>query len=88
MTGPTPAALEHSVAIMLASSADLTGVMRECVTLPTSPEERRAWLASVRATLRLADLVEQRAAVTPDDAPPETVRADAALRARASLPRR
>jgi hypothetical protein len=83
MRGPrctSPAALERAVAIMLATSAELMGVMRECVMLPTSPASRRAWLATVRTTLRLADLVERRPAVNPDDARPETVRADAALR--------
>jgi hypothetical protein len=83
MTGPPctmPAALERSVALTLIAAAGLMGAIRE-LTPVSPPPSLRGCLADVRTMLRLANVVERRPAVNPDDAPPETVRADATLRA-------
>jgi len=80
------AGLDRVVALGLEASAVLLGAMRESLTPQTTPKSLRACLASVRETLRLlAGLMTCRAVATatPDDDPPDVVRADAEVRSAA-----
>jgi hypothetical protein len=69
------------VALCLEASAVLLGATRDALTPTTPPKSLRACLASVRVVRRLADRMAHRTVATPDDDPPEAVRADAELRA-------
>jgi hypothetical protein len=89
MTGPrydhaTLAGLERVVALGLEASTVLLGAMWDSLTPTTPPKSLRACLGNVHTILRLVTgLMARRAVATPDDDPPDVVRADAELRAAA-----
>jgi hypothetical protein len=75
------AAFDRSLALTLEATAVLLTAMRDSLPATTPPKSLRACLASVRTTGRYAARLAERPRATPDDDPPEAVRADAELRA-------
>jgi hypothetical protein len=73
----------EGVARNLEAQGALLAAMRAGLTPTTPPRTLHGCRRDVRTTLRLLGQVDRRPAVTPDDDPPEVVRADAELHAHA-----